>query len=79
MNIDKDTEGLLREGLDCADEPSLVHLVHVLDHQHPVVVVLVQDGVPGVPCEGHVPHSEEVQGGLLGHRPGHQGCLEQEE
>ena len=76
MNSDKDTEWLLREGLDRADVPPLVHQVHILDDQHPVVILLVQDGVPGVPTEGHVPHCEEVQGGLPGHCPGDQGCLE---
>ena len=75
MNSDEDTEWLLREGLDRADVPPLVHQVHILDDQHPVVMLLVQDGVPGVPTEGHVPHREEVQGGLPGHSPGYQGPL----
>ena len=37
-------------------------LVHLLDDQHPVVDLLVEDGVP----EGHVPHCQEVQGGSSG-------------
>ena len=72
---DKDNEGLFREGLDCADVPSLVHLVHIHDHQHPVVEVLVHDGVAGVPSQDHVPHREKLHGGLPCHCPGHQGSL----
>ena len=75
MDSDKDTEWLLREGLDGADVFPLVQHVHLLDDQDPVVHPLVQDGVPGVPTEGHVPQCEEVQGVSSGHWPGDQGCL----
>ena len=67
MNSDKNTERLLREGLDGADVLPLVQHIHLLDDQHPVVDLLVQDGVPGVTTEGHLPHCEEIQGGFSGH------------
>ena len=76
MNFDKYIEWLLWVGLDHADVPPLVHHVHILDDQHPVIVLLMNDGVPGISTEGHVPHCEEVQGGLPGDCPGDQGCLE---
>ena len=61
--------------MDGADVLPLIQHVHLLDDQDPVVKLRVQDGVPGVPTECHVPHCEEVQGASSDHRPGDQGCL----
>ena len=42
MNSDYDTERLLRVGLDGADVLPLIHHVHLLDDQHPVVDPLME-------------------------------------
>ena len=67
MNTDSDTERLLREGLNCADVLPLVQDVYLLNDQHPVVDLLVKDGVPGITTECHLPHCEEIQGASSGH------------
>ena len=68
---------LLREGLHGADVGPGVGRGDGVDDEDPVVGGLVQHGVPQVPAEGEVAHSEQVQGGVRPrHGPGHQPQLQ---